>query len=107
MMYNRFKSAEEIQVEVLIFSRRSRLWLLLLWLFLLLRLLLLLDLLLLFLGRGSACRSTNRNLRKSLADDLNNIAKYILDFSVVERLEDSIDLSLIDWLAGGLEDGNH
>lgn len=80
-----FKSAEEIQVEVLIFSRRSRLWLLLLWLFLLLGLLLLLDLLLLFLGRG-ACRSTNRNLRESLADDLNNIASTSSTFLLLSDL---------------------
>jgi hypothetical protein len=64
-----FKSAEKIDTEILLLSRRSRLRLLLLRLLLLLGFFLLLGLLLLFGGGGGS--SAHGDLLESLADDLN------------------------------------
>ena len=65
-----FKSAEKIQVEIFVLSRRSRLRLLLLSLLLFLGLFLLLNLLFLLFGGSSG--SANGDLGKSLGDDLNS-----------------------------------
>lgn len=94
------ESTEEVNREVFFFSGRSR-GLFFLLLFLLLGLLLLL---LLLGGSGSGSRSgsrcTERYFGQSFADELINL------FSA-NSLEDCIDLSLIERLSGGLEDGNN